>query len=147
MIYKENGMKTQYFQAFYNEALREHCSDKVRFISVQLSSTTCTVEPKGLFTPDESGSESEKDQRTRKNDQGTRMHSSRMRTGRSLTVCRSLLRREGGRLQKKCAKKFFLGGGVSARGVSAPRWVCSKGGVSAPGGGVSPQGGGYPSMH
>ena len=68
----------------------------------------------------------------------TRMHSSRMRTGRSLTVCCSL-----------------LGGGVCSRGG-----VCS-GGVSAPGGsalggsglggcllqGVCSRGGVYPSMH
>ena len=64
----------------------------------------------------------------------TRMHSSRMRTGRSLTVCRSLL--PGG------------GAGVCFQGdVSAPRGcllrgVCS-GGVSAPGGGVG-RGGGIP---
>ena len=68
------------------------------------------------------------------------MHSSRMRTGRSLTVCRSL-----------------LPGGVSAsRGVSAPRGVYGGGGsasrwVSAPGGstpmgGLLPRGG-YPIMH
>ena len=44
------------------------------------------------------------------------MHSSRMRTGRSLTVCWSLLRGRGGSAP----------GGVSARGVSA------SGGVSAP---------------
>ena len=53
------------------------------------------------------------------NNKLTRMHSSRMRTGRSLTVCRSL-----------------LPGGVSAPGgeESAPGGVCSGGGVSAPGG-------------
>ena len=44
----------------------------------------------------------------------TRMHSSRMRTGRSLTVCRSLLPRRGE--------------GVSAPGGSDPRGVCSLGG-------------------
>ena len=52
----------------------------------------------------------------------TRMHSSRMRTGRSLTVCCSL-----------------QGGGVSAPGGSAP------GGVV--GGEGSAPGGVYPSMH
>ena len=80
----------------------------------------------------------------------TRMHSSRMRTGRSLTVCWNLL----------------LGGGVSAlggvcsrgcllRGVSAWGGVCSGGclllGVSALGvsalGGVCSRGVWYPSMH
>ena len=54
----------------------------------------------------------------------TRMHSSRMRTGRSLTVCWSL-----------------LPGGVSAPGRgSAPRGVCSQGGLLRGGllpGGVS----------
>ena len=91
----------------------------------------------------------------------TRMHSSRMRTGRSLTVCRSLLPR---------------GGVCFWEGVSAPRHVCFWGGVcsglgSAGGGGcllqgegcvvsqhalrqevsaprgVSTPGGWYPSMH
>ena len=82
------------------------------------------------------------------NVQRTRMHSSRMRTSRSLTICRSLL----------------PGGGVSARGVSAPGGVCSGGsalggllqggllrGVSVLGGvysgGVSAPGGWHPSMH
>ena len=53
------------------------------------------------------------------------MHSSRMRTGRSLTVCRSLLPGGGGCLLRE----------VSAWGLSAPGGggVCS-GGVSAPGG-------------
>ena len=57
----------------------------------------------------------------------TRMHFSRMRTGRSLTVCCSLLL--GGCLVR---------GWVCSQGVSAPRGVCSRGvcfwGV-------------YPSMH
>ena len=53
------------------------------------------------------------------------MHSSRMRTGRSLTVCRSL-----------------LPGGCLLRGG----WCLLLGGVSAPGGSV-PGGGGHPSMH
>ena len=58
------------------------------------------------------------------------MHSSRMRTGRSLTVCWSLL-----------PKGSAPWGGVSARGGllpggSAPEGVCSggDGGLSAPGG-------------
>ena len=75
----------------------------------------------------------------------TRMRSSRMRTGRSLTVCRSLLP-GGGLLPGGC---LFPGG--SALGGSAPGgwcllWggVCSGGGgvgVSAPGG-SDPRGGG-----
>ena len=55
------------------------------------------------------------------------MHSSRMRTGRSLTVCRSLL--PGG---------MSAHGGVSAQGEGGgllPGGVCSWG-VSAPGGGI-----------
>ena len=67
----------------------------------------------------------------------TRMHSSRMRTGRSLTVCWRLLPGGGG---------VCSGGGMSAQGGSAPRgvwsgvglvWgdVCSRG--SGPGGVVS----------
>ena len=80
----------------------------------------------------------------------TRMHSSRMRTGRSLTVCCSLLPGGGGLLSA-------LGGSVCSQGVSAPRGcllqgvstlgggVCSGGcllqGVSAPGGWVSALGG------
>ena len=49
----------------------------------------------------------------------TRMHSSRMRTGRSLTVCWSLLSGGGG-------VSAPGGGGVSARGVSAPGGVVSQ---------------------
>ena len=67
----------------------------------------------------------------------TRMHSSRMRTGRSLTVCRSLLPGRGGgckkkikKCNKKCKKKFggegfagggdlLLGGGSALGGVSS----------------------------
>ena len=69
----------------------------------------------------------------------TRMHSSRMRTGRSLTVCRSLLPRGG-----VCFPG--VGGvclwGVSAPGdVSAPRRVSALGGVSAPRGCLLPEGG------
>ena len=58
------------------------------------------------------------------------MHSSRMRTGRSLTVCCSLL--PGGRC--------LLRGGVSALGGSAP-WVgvCSGGVPPCPGGSLYPK--------
>ena len=58
----------------------------------------------------------------------TRMHSSRMRTGRSLTVCWSLL--PGG----VSAPGGVCSGGSAPGGVSAPRrgGVCSGG--SAPGG-------------
>ena len=56
----------------------------------------------------------------------TRMHSSRMLTGRSLTVCQSLLHGEGGRclLQGVCSR----GRGVYSRGVCL-LWgcVCSGG--------------------
>ena len=66
----------------------------------------------------------------------TRMHSSRMRTGRSLTVCWSLLPGGGG---------VWSGEGVVLGGVCGPggwsRGVWSGGvwswGVSLPGGGVS----------
>ena len=54
----------------------------------------------------------------------TRMHSSRMRTGRSLTVCRSLLQGGVSAPGRGC---LLLGG--SAPGGSAPRGVCSLGGV------------------
>ena len=78
----------------------------------------------------------------------TRMHSGRMRTGRSLTVCCSLL----------CV---CVWGGVWSQGLSAPRGSgLGGGGRSGPGGGlvwgcVSASGGGggsglggwYPSMH
>ena len=54
-----------------------------------------------------------------------RMHSSRMRTGRSLTVCQSLLAGEG----------VSASGGCLLPGGSASGGVCSGGrGVSAPGG-------------
>ena len=53
----------------------------------------------------------------------TKMHSSRMRTGHSLTVCWRLLLGEGG--------GCLLLGGVCSRGIcsggSAPGWVCSRG--------------------
>ena len=66
----------------------------------------------------------------------TRMHSSRMRTGRPLTICRSLL-------PEGC---LLRGGDVSAWGVSAPRGVSALG-VSAPDGGVSAPGGVVVSQH
>ena len=77
----------------------------------------------------------------------TRMHSSRMRTGRSLTVCRSLL--PGGGclllgvgvcsggcvLRGVCSRRCLLPGDVCSQGVSAPRGrVSAPRGVSAPGG-------------
>ena len=58
---------------------------------------------------------------------GTRMHSSRMRTGHSLTVCRSQ-------------------GGCLLWGVSTLGGVCSQGSVCS-GGRVSALGGWHPSMH
>ena len=85
-----------------------------------------------------------------------RMHSSRMGTGRSLTVCRSLLPAGGGCLLRGgvsapggvcsggvCSEEVSTLGGVCSGGcllwgVSAPWGVCSGGcllqGVSAPGG-------------
>ena len=69
------------------------------------------------------------------------MHSSRMRTGRSLTVCRNLLP-GGGVCSGGCLLQGVSALGVSAPrgmsvpGVSAPRGVCSQG-VSAPRGVVS----------
>ena len=64
----------------------------------------------------------------------TRMHSSRMRTGRSLTICCSMLPGGGCLLPGGC---LIWGGvcsrGVSGRGVSAPGGYL-VGGVSAPGG-------------
>ena len=59
------------------------------------------------------------------------MHSSRMRTGRPLTVCCSLL--PGGRGSAP-------GGVVCSGGVSAPRGVWSQGGVCSRGGGVCSRG-------
>ena len=55
-----------------------------------------------------------------------RMHSSRMRTGRSLTVCCS---RGGG-------GGCLLWGGAWSGGGLVPGGVCSQGGVPGPGGGV-----------
>ena len=66
----------------------------------------------------------------------TRMHSSRMRTGRSLTVCRSQL--PGGCL--------LWGGVCSWGGVSAPRGVSVPRGVSALGVCVYSQGGLLPGV-
>ena len=61
----------------------------------------------------------------------TRMHSSRMRTGRSLTVCCSLF--PGGCLLQGGGVPGRGGGGVCSGGVSAPE----GGGVPGPGVGVS----------
>ena len=92
------------------------------------------------------------------------MHFSRMRTGRSLTVCRSLLPGGGSFCSGGC---LLPGGGVcSGRclhwggvclGVSAPGGGSAPGGMSAPGGvylgGVCSRGAcllwgvWYPSMH
>ena len=64
------------------------------------------------------------------------MHSSRMRTGRSLTVCWSLLP-GGGLVGGGVSAPGGSGpggsaaGGVSALGGSAPSgWVCCRGGIS-----------------
>ena len=92
----------------------------------------------------------------------TRMHSSRMRTGRLLTVCGSLLRGGGCLLQWGSGLGGLLGGGVSAPGdlvggVSSRGGVCSqgglvwgsvysRGGIWSRGRGSAP-GGVYPSMH
>ena len=63
------------------------CSDQVQFISVQLSSTTCRVEPKGLFTPSGNTSESEKYQRTSKRDQSINgKHQKKISFSRSLSL-------------------------------------------------------------
>ena len=60
----------------------------------------------------------------------TRMHSSRMRTGRSLTVCCSLL--PGGVCLVRGGVYLIRGGGGSPPGAVWSRgvWVCSRGGVS-----------------
>ena len=71
--------------------------------------------------------------------QRTRMHSSRMRTDRSLTVCWRLLPGEGSASGGGC----LVGGGVWSGGMSAlgggllPGGVCWGEGVSGPGGGWS----------
>ena len=69
----------------------------------------------------------------------TRMHSSRMLTGHSLTVCQSLLHGEGGRclLQGVCSRGEggLLQGGVSTRGgVGGLGGVYSQGGCVCSGG-------------
>ena len=68
------------------------------------------------------------------------MHSSRMRTGRSLTVCRSLLPGGGGCVGVVCLLRGGLHWGVSASwgdGVCLlGRCVCSGGGVCSGEGGV-----------
>ena len=81
------------------------------------------------------------------------MHSSRMRTGRSLTVCRSLLPGGEGRVcfggvssaRGVCSGGFLLQGvcsrGVSAAGGSAAGGCLFLGGVSAPRGWSLPLGG------
>ena len=80
------------------------------------------------------------------------MHSSRMRTGRSLTVCQCLL--PGGGVcswgcllwEGVCSRGCLPLGGVCSGGVSAPRGCLLLGGVCS--GGVSaPRGVWYPSMH
>ena len=92
----------------------------------------------------------------------TRMHSSRMHTSRSLTVCCSLLPGGGLLLGGVC----LVRGGVCSQGVSAPRGVCTwsrgvsasggcawswgcllLGGVCSGGGSAPRWGDGYPSMH
>ena len=72
------------------------------------------------------------------------MHSSRMRTGRSLTVCCSLLSRGGGSVPGVCGPGG-VSGGIWSRGVSGPGGLPARGGVwsrgvSGPGG--LPTGGG-----
>ena len=67
----------------------------------------------------------------------TRMHSSRMRTGRSLTVCCSLLPGEEGCLAGLGGFSLVRGGVCLVRGVSLPGGVGGSpwsGGVSLPGG-------------
>ena len=67
------------------------------------------------------------------------MHSSRMRTGRSLTVCRSLLPGGGVLSQSQ-------GGVWSWGGLSGPGGVSGPGGCLVPGG-VCSRGVWYPIMH
>ena len=76
----------------------------------------------------------------------TRMHSSRMRTGRSLTVCWSLL--PGGCLLRRgaCSGGGSAPGRVPALEGSAPGGLL-LGGVCSGGGGCLLPGGWYPSMH
>ena len=86
----------------------------------------------------------------------TRMHSSRMRTGRSLTVCRSLLPGGGGGVPAQggtcpggctcpegvvpARRGVYLPGGVPARGVYLPRGVPAQRGGTCPGGVYVPRG-------
>ena len=63
----------------------------------------------------------------------TRMHSSRMRTGRSLTVCRGGLSLSGG----PCPGGFPAGASPCPWGVSLPGGSPCPGGVSLPGVGFS----------
>ena len=63
------------------------------------------------------------------------MHSSRMRTGRSLTVCCSLLPGWGVSGPGGCLVRGVGGSGPGGRGVSGPRRGSGPGGVSGPGGG------------
>ena len=85
--------------------------------------------------------------KTWQNAQMTRMHSSRMRTGRSLTVCRSLLPRWGWGGVSAPGRGGLLLGGVWSWGCLLPGGASGLGGVSAPGGcllpgvGVSARGG------
>ena len=90
---------------------------RVKFITILITSLTqCTLE----------------------NNNGTRMHSSRMRTGRSLTVCCSLLPGGGGAWSG--AGLLWGGGAWSGGGLPSP------GGWSAPGGCLL-RGGGWVSQH
>ena len=86
-------------------------------LSSSLSSDARVNDYKDLSTPSENGSKSEKISKNKEKSSKTRMHSSRMRTGRSLIVCRSLLR-----------------GGVSSWGGCLLWLVSASGGVSTPGG-------------
>ena len=74
----------------------------------------------------------------------TRMHSSRMRTGRSLTVCCSLL--PGGGFSLVLEGVLLGPGGVCLvqGGFSMPGGVCLVGGVSMPEGGLPGPRGGSP---
>ena len=71
----------------------------------------------------------------------TRMHSSRMRTGRSLTVCRSLLPGGGGGMHASWGV-CMLWGGLHVSGRVHASWggACFLGGCMLPGGCVLPGG-------
>ena len=75
----------------------------------------------------------------------TRMHSSRMRTGRSLTVSRSLL--PGGCLLWGCVSAPGWGGLLPGGCLFPKGWCVCSGGMSALGGVSAPGGVWYPSMH